>query len=83
MIIKPLLTIVSVIDSRLSHNYHMIVTCCVQAHAIVETTKTAHRVKMAILFHAPCILVPYTTDTQEGSIHVNLGDFSLSNKYDW
>ena len=48
----------------------------------METTKTAHRVKMNVLFHAPSILVPYVLDNQEGAIHVNLGDFRLSNKYD-
>ncbi len=46
----------------------------------METAKTAHRVKMNVLFHAPRILVPYSMENQEGAIHVNLGDFSLSNK---
>ena len=52
-----------------------------QANAIVETTKTAHRLKLDVLFHAPSILIPYSTDSEEGGIHINLGDLTLSNRY--
>ena len=54
--------------------------CVYQANAIVETTKTAHRLNLNVLFHAPSILIPYSTETEEGAIHICLGDFRLSNR---
>ena len=36
---------------------------------------------MDIAVHAPLVMVPYHTQTTEGEISINLGDFHLSNRF--
>jgi len=52
----------------------------IQATAIKESTKSAHRVKLDVTLRAPLVVLPYRTKTTEGEIYIDLGDFQLSNE---
>ena len=53
-----------------------------QASAIKDTaSKTAFRMKLNISLHAPLIIIPYKSPNSSGTIHIDLGDFNISNRF--
>ena len=52
-----------------------------QATAIKDSTKSAHRVKLDVTLHAPLVRLPYTTSSVTGGIFIDLGEFHISNKF--
>lgn len=54
-----------------------------QATALKDTTssKPPFRMKLSVTLHAPHIIIPYTSSTSTGSLHVDLGKFTLSNRF--
>ncbi|XP_064395949.1 intermembrane lipid transfer protein VPS13A-like isoform X2 [Halichondria panicea] len=54
-------------------------TATATANAIIESTKMAHRLKLDLTLHAPVLELPFTTETRQGSIFIDLGEFRMSN----
>ena len=51
-----------------------------QATAIIESTRSAHRLKLDLTLHAPVIELPFYTKDREGNIYIDLGEFQISNR---
>lgn len=64
------------------NNDVIMMSLLLQASAIKDTaSKTAFRMKLNISLHAPLIIIPYKSPNSNGTIHIDLGDFNISNRF--